>query len=422
MAYLPPHKRHPTSSTASTSTPTPAPSPPPPSLSSSLRSLSLSSPRGRGRGYGAGGRHPRHSTKIIHAAGCISRWSPFPPFAPGAAGEEPTLRLEPFPCVPIERKTGAKPLALVASTQGQGSSGSTEAAVTAIVERFLPALLAAAERARAGDAPSDELVKLSLVARVGKVLFQCQPGEPPVSLDTLRQAATSGGDDLTSQLHKLFYTTVPIECLYNMEQSVVKTLGLEFDSSKKHYHVKVFDKHRIDSTMSCKCTLREDGKLAIHKVELNQVRHLVEDISCLFKNLDLRLALCRKRILKNLDSEVENAIKSLVSAAIIDPNVKGGLRWPLGKESIGERFNIVGVWHTDYKAFRNETMRLKLRHADRFDHRSSTGEVANEVTFKLTRMSRKLEDGDLDENSLKEMLESAVQMVCENALNYQILP
>lgn len=286
----------------------------------------------------------------------------------------------------------------------------------------MPVLLAAAERARADDAPSDELVKLSLVARVGKVLFQCQPGESPVSLDTLRQAAKAGEDGSKSQLHKLFYTNVPIECIDAMEQSMVRRMGLEFDSSKEHYHVKVFDKHRSDSTMSCKCTMGEDGKLAIHKVELNQVRHLLEDISCLFKDLDLRLALCRKRILKNFDSEVENAIKSLVSAAIIDPDVKGGLRWPLGKESVGERFSIVGVWHTNYKAFRNETMRLKLRHADRFDHRSSSGEVADEVTFKLTGMSRKLEDGDLEENSLKEMLESAVQTVWDNALNYEIVP
>ena len=88
---------------------------------------------------------------------------------------------------------------------------------------------------------------------------------------------------------------------------------------------------------------------------------------------------------------MENALKSLVSSAVIDPDVKGGLRWPLGKKSIGERFSIVGVWHTNYKAFRSETLRLKLRHADRFDHRSSTGEVSNEVTFKLIGMSRRLE-------------------------------
>jgi hypothetical protein len=88
---------------------------------------------------------------------------------------------------------------------------------------------------------------------------------------------------------------------------------------------------------------------------------------------------------------VENAIESLVSSAILDPNVKGGLRWPLGKESISERFSIVEVWHTNYKAFRNETLRLKLRRGDRFDHRSSTGEVSNEVTFKLTVISNILQ-------------------------------
>ena len=88
---------------------------------------------------------------------------------------------------------------------------------------------------------------------------------------------------------------------------------------------------------------------------------------------------------------VENAIQSLVSSAILDPDVKGGLRWPLGKESIGDRFRLVGVWHTNYKAFRNKALRFKLRHADRFDHRSSTGEVSDEVSFKLTGISRRLQ-------------------------------
>ncbi|CAD6250944.1 unnamed protein product [Miscanthus lutarioriparius] len=389
MAYLPPHKRHP-STTASTSTP--APNPPPPSLSSSLRSLSLSSPRGRGRA--AGGRHPRASTKIIHAAGCISRWSPLPPFSPGGDDEEHTLRLEPFPLLssspPPQDKAPPAPLRWRSPPSPRGS------------------------------------FPISLPPRRGprwtaRLRMSC--GGSPVSLDTLRQAAEAGEDGSKSQLRKSFYTNVPSECLDDMERSMVKRMGLDFDSSKEHYHVKVFDKNQSDSTISCKCTVEEDGSLAIHKVELNQVRHLVEDISCLFEGLDLRLMLCKKRILKNLDYEVKNAVKSLVSAAIIDPNVKGGIRWPLGKESIGERFSIVGVWHTNYKAFRNETMRLKLRHADRFDHRSSTGEVSNEVTFKLTAISRKLEEeGDPLENSVKEMLESAVQMVWDNALNYQIVP
>ncbi|KAM3242636.1 hypothetical protein ACQJBY_054946 [Aegilops geniculata] len=70
--------------------------------------------------------------------------------------------------------TGAKPLVLALSSP---SSGSTEAADAAavIAERFLPDLLYAAEkvRARTHDVPrEDEEAKLSLMARVGKVLFQ----------------------------------------------------------------------------------------------------------------------------------------------------------------------------------------------------------------------------------------------------------
>ncbi|KQJ99555.1 uncharacterized protein LOC100821526 [Brachypodium distachyon] len=404
MAYLPPHKRHSGSSEA------PSPSPP----TASLRSLSISSsPRGRHR--------PRPANnKIIHAAGCVSRWSPLPPFSPCSDDAE-SLRLEPFPCDSIERKTGAKPLVLVLSSSLEGYSGSAEAAAAAIAERFLPDLLASAKRAMTHDVDREkEDVKLSLVARVGKVFFQ--PGGSPVSLDALREAAKAGEEGSRSQVRKSFYTNMPCERLDDMERSAVEMMGLEFDSSKEHYHVKVFDKHRSDSTISCKCTLQEDGKLAIHKVELNQIRQLVEDITCMSKDLDLRLMLSTKRILKNLDTEVQSAIETLVSSAIVDPDVKGGLRWSLGKESTGERFSIVGVWHTNYRAFRNKTIRFKLRHADRFDHRSLTGEVSNEVTFKLIGISRRLQDGDQEADAVKQMLESAVRMIWDSALNYKLAP
>uniref|UniRef100_A0A0D9YSM5 DUF7903 domain-containing protein n=1 Tax=Oryza glumipatula TaxID=40148 RepID=A0A0D9YSM5_9ORYZ len=416
MAYLPPHKRH-----SNASTPAPTPAPPPPSLSSSLRSLSLSSsPRGRHHR----GATTRPSSKIVHAAGCVSRWSTLPPFPDDDGDDDGSLRLEPFPCDPIERRTGAKPLALVSSSAAEASSPcSAAAAASTVTERFLPDLLAAAGRAKAGDVPEEEEeVKLSVVARVGKVLFQSSGGGSPVSMNSLREAVKAGEEGSRSNLHKSFYTNVPSECLDDMERSAAEKMGLEFDSSKEHYHVKVFDKRQSDSTISCKCTVQEDGKLAIHKVELNQVRHLVEDISCLFKDLDLRLMLSTKRILKNLDAEVENAINCLVSSAVIDPDVKGGLRWPLGKESIDERFSIVGVWHTNYKAFRNEKLRLKLRHADRFDHRSSTGEVSNEVTFKLIGISASLEAVDQEANSLQEMLESVVGMIWESGLSYKKAP
>ncbi|XP_051202912.1 uncharacterized protein [Lolium perenne] len=399
MAYLPPHKRRSGGS-----------DPAPPTSSLASLSLSSSSPRGRHQ------LRPSNN-EIIHAAGCVSRWSPLPPFSPDSDDAD-SFRLEPFACEPVERKTGSKPLVLSLSSP---KASSAEAAAAAIADRFLPELLAAAERAK-HDVPSrkEEILKLSLVARVGKVLFQT--GGSHISLESLRDAAKAGNEGSKSQVRKCksFYTNVPRECFEDMEQSAVKLMGLELDSSKEHYHVKIFDKHQSDSTMSCKCTVQEDGKLAIHKVELNQIRQLVEDISCLSQDLDLRLMLSTKRILKNVDPEVENAIQSLVSSAILDPNVKGGLRWPFGKESIGERFSIVGVWHTNYKAFRNKTLRFKLRHADRFDHRSSTGEVSNEVTFKLTGISKRLQDGNKEVDSLKEMLESAVRMIWDSALCYKM--
>jgi hypothetical protein len=65
-------------------------------------------------------------------------------------------------------------------------------------------------------------------------------GRSPVTLDTLRQAAKAGEDGSKSQLHKSFYTSVPSECLDDMAESVVKRMALDFDSSKEHYHVKVW--------------------------------------------------------------------------------------------------------------------------------------------------------------------------------------
>ena len=76
-------------------------------------------------------------------------------------------------------------------------------------------------------------------------------------------------------------------------------------------------------------------------------------------------------------------IRNLIESAVLDPNVKGGLRWPLGKAASGDRFFVVGVWHTIAKAYRNPSLRLKVRYADRFDFRTSMGESASEVHLKL---------------------------------------
>uniref|UniRef100_A0A8R7P3I8 DUF7903 domain-containing protein n=1 Tax=Triticum urartu TaxID=4572 RepID=A0A8R7P3I8_TRIUA len=115
---------------------------------------------------------------------------------------------------------GAKPLVLALSSP---SSGSTEAADAAavIAERFLPDLLYAAEKARerTHDVPrEDEEAKLSLMARVGKVLFQlfCVGGSH-ASLDAVRDLAEAGTEGSKSPVRKTFHTNLPSDFLDDME-------------------------------------------------------------------------------------------------------------------------------------------------------------------------------------------------------------
>ncbi|KAF6157983.1 hypothetical protein GIB67_008112 [Kingdonia uniflora] len=126
------------------------------------------------------------------------------------------------------------------------------------------------------------------------------------------------------------------------------------------------------------------------EMEMNQVRNSVVDISCLDKNLDLRLMLSTKRILTTLTDDEINSLRTLIKSAVVNPEVKGGLQWPLGKESLGDRYSIVGAWHTKSTAFKSSSLRLKIRHADRFDFRTSFGEVTREVNLKMIGISKQI--------------------------------
>lgn len=84
-------------------------------------------------------------------------------------------------------------------------------------------------------------------------------------------------------------------------------------------------------------------------------------------------------------------IRDLISSAILDTEVKGGLRWPLGKSISGDKFSVVGIWHTVVKFYKNSSMRLKVRDADRFDFRTSTGEASREITIKLKGVASELQ-------------------------------
>ena len=79
-----------------------------------------------------------------------------------------------------------------------------------------------------------------------------------------------------------------------------------------------------------------------------------------------------------------NSLRDLISSAVLDSDMKGGLKWPKkGKASSGGRYRVVGVWHTITKAYRSSSFRLKARDADRYDFRTGTAETTREVYLKL---------------------------------------
>ncbi|VFQ78856.1 unnamed protein product [Cuscuta campestris] len=243
-----------------------------------------------------------------------------------------------------------------------------------IVENVKNDLLLSFERVK-NEIQENELeeVKPTLVAHVGRVLFHGNP--PPLE---------SWTESSLRKLKRSFYTNLPSSYMEHITSKIVQKVGLTFEGDKEVYHVKISDNLRPDSTISCKCAVGQDHKsIELYKIELNQVRHLVVHLSCLEKTFDLRLMLNTKRIMIALTNEELDCIRALISCAVLDSGIKGGLRWSLGKDSSGDRYTIAGVWHTTAKTYRSSSFQLKVRSADRFDFRTSSVEVSGKVVLKM---------------------------------------
>ncbi|PKH69498.1 hypothetical protein CRG98_050135, partial [Punica granatum] len=155
-------------------------------------------------------------------------------------------------------------------------------------------------------------------------------------------------------------------------------------------------------------------------VELNKIRHMVHDISCIEKNLDLRLMLSTKQTLTSLRDDEEESIKALIASVILDPTSKGGLRWPFGKASSpGDRYRVIGVCHTVSRIYVSPLMRLKVRDVDWFDFKTSVGETKEEITLMLKGIASELLGKKLDINSVSDMLRNVLKLLWEHFLHVQ---
>ncbi|XP_031376813.1 uncharacterized protein LOC116192409 isoform X1 [Punica granatum] len=362
------------------------------------------------------------SGKIVCADTAIWRW-----FAVGLDGNEtegpPPVLLQRVPVEVIERINGEKPLALVRSSrlsEGQRTLDSSDKPWTYLIEKILPDLISSSKFMRGqmeAEGWNSKDVKPKLVARVGKILFiprRPSNWEEDLNKDSINEATLK-------QLKRFFYTNIPASYMKGIVDEVFLQIGVKFEDLKDVYSVKLSDKSRPEATISCKCrVMKEENRLELYKVELNKIRHMVHDISCIEKNLDLRLMLSTKQTLTSLRDDEEESIKALIASVILDPTSKGGLRWPFGKASSpGDRYRVIGVCHTVSRIYVSPLMRLKVRDVDWFDFKTSVGETKEEITLMLKGIASELLGKKLDINSVSDMLRNVLKLLWEHFLHVQ---
>ncbi|KAF3783456.1 hypothetical protein EJ110_NYTH20618 [Nymphaea thermarum] len=271
----------------------------------------------------------------------------------------------------------------------------------------------------------DEHIKLkpSFVARIRKILFHRQVLFIDQSKESINLAKIKRGflTEINPEcgVSKMFNTDVTEEYMNFVENKVVQDIGLTLMAQKDEYHLKIEDKQLPDCVLTCRCVKNADGKLELKKIEASPLRHLVVDLSCVFQDFDLRIMLIAKRILESFTAEEKHSIKEVIESSILDPNVKGGLRWSLGKDSAGGRFYVQESFHILSRSFAGPTVRLKLRSADRFNLRSSHGKISEEVSVKLIGVSEHLKEADGGDEALQECLQDTLKLIWDNFINYK---
>ncbi|XP_068342334.1 uncharacterized protein [Pyrus communis] len=153
------------------------------------------------------------------------------------------------------------------------------------------------------------------------------------------------------------------------------------------------------------------------QIKLKPVRNMVKDISCTTKNLDLRLILCMKKVVTDLTNDEMQSITDLINSAILDPDLKGGLRWPPGKESSGDKYRVVRFTHVIVNTYRNSSLRLKVKHYDRFDLRTLTGEASWGISLMLENVVSKLQEENVEASTISEILKEDMQLIWDNFLS-----
>ncbi|XP_062084275.1 uncharacterized protein LOC133790608 [Humulus lupulus] len=402
MAYVPPHKRlsKKDDGEGSSQSPLPKPELPPPLFNKNLK---LKSP---------GGTSAQHHTGYEYED--IFRW-----FAVGLDDHNllpPSVHLHNVSVESLDGKF-VKRRALYHDrdlTEDSSSTGVTESFIRRpweyIADTVLPDLVSSFEDLRR-EIESQKLVGIKpiIITRFGKVLFSGRPSL--LSEDELRP------------LRRSFNTNIPDSFVNDIAKEGVSKNGLEFAKDKEAYIVFLSDFNQSGEVIFCDCrVLKEDAKLQIYEIKRSYVRHMLRDISCLEKDLDMRLDLCTRRPVTALTDDELQSIKELIDSAILDREVKGGLRWPLGNAVSGDKIRVTAVWHVISKKYKNPSLKLKIKNVDRYKFLSSTGEPTREVVIMLKGVASELMKQKVDMNLISEMLKDDLKAIWNNFLCCERFP
>ncbi|KAH0932860.1 hypothetical protein HID58_009977 [Brassica napus] len=267
-----------------------------------------------------------------------------------------------------------------------------------IAEKVEKDLVVAYEQAKKGmqDHHLSDNAKLRLVARFGKILFRRIHAGP---VTEYWQAKSS---------NRTFCTDVPTSFIQNIKSKAIPSHEFCIDLEKEVYVVQISHYTRPHSTIICKCTVKEDGSLSMYKARLEPFLHLVVDVSCIDKNLDMRFMLAGKRKMFTLTEKERSNIQRMLDSVTVDSTVKGGLTWPHGKPPSENGYTIFEVCHVRATTYKNKTLRLRVRETNGYSERFGTWEVERGVTLILQDINTKLQEQNIERGCVLEMLRDAL--------------
>ncbi|CAH8334819.1 unnamed protein product [Eruca vesicaria subsp. sativa] len=272
----------------------------------------------------------------------------------------PSVELVPLSTDSYDCINGLKALALMNKDFQKESEEEERTRWLLIAEKVADGLVFAYEQAnkRKEDHDISDNAKLRLVARFGKIVFYGRKAGPVVDY-SLRNS------------RRIFSTDVPTSFIQNIKSKAIPRHEFCINGEKEKYIVKITGPN--ESLIVNVPWAKMDVSACTRQVFENISSLIIFTLLTSYKPFVAQAEL-------NPESEVSN-IQGLLSSAIVDLNVKGRLRWPLGTTSLEVRYG--------------------------------TGEIEKGVTLILKEMNTKLQEQNIERGCVLEMLRDVLGTIWE---------